>query len=61
MIRKLRSGEYRDAPGHLEHLLLSDAEKSDAEENLRREPANRTVRELAFTLALELGSKSKRR
>src|SRR6266498_4090932 len=38
-----------DNPRQREHLLLSDAEK-----DVRRQQANRTVRELTFALALEL-------
>lgn len=38
-----------DNPRQREHLLLSDAEK-----DVRRQQANRTVRQLTFALALEL-------
>jgi hypothetical protein len=38
-----------------EHLPLNDPEK-----DVRQEQANRTVRELAFASALELGSTSRR-
>jgi uridine phosphorylase len=41
-----------DNPRQRDHLLLSDPEKE-----ARRERANRTVRELAFALALELSTK----
>jgi uridine phosphorylase len=40
-----------DNPRQREHLLLNDTEK-----DVRRDRANRAVRELAFALAIELGS-----